>query len=110
VSEFSMKRVQPESRVNVHSAELVPGINPDEPWILVVRGDAPCLNMEIFLRVLPAIPEVDYWPIDAVGILPGDICLDAIQEFTAYMPGPPMGTKGLEVHGANQSIKLDWNG
>ena len=108
--DISLKRVESESRVPVRSARLVPGINPDEPWILIVDGEAPCLNMEVTLRPNPAIPEIEYWPIEVVGRVPGDICLDAIKEYIVAMPDPPMGTEGLEVVGENQSIKIPRNG
>ena len=105
-----MKQGETEQRISLESARLVPGINPDEPRILIVNGEAPCINMEVSLHVLPAIPEIEYWPIEVIGRLPSGFCLNAVKDYSVAMPGPPMGSEGLEVIGSNQSIKVPWNG
>lgn len=109
MSDLAITQADTEQRIAIESARLVPGINPDEPWILVVEGEARCANMEVSLRSLPAIPEIEYWPVEVIGRLPGGICLEAMKEYTAVMPGPPMGTEGIEVIGSNQSIKVPKN-
>lgn len=74
---------------------------------LVVEGTAPCLNMKISLLPRIYIDCPTHWGIEVVGCLPGGLCLPAIKKFkvTIKLRGI-VGSKGIEVIGANKSKKM----
>ena len=72
--------------------------------MLVVTGEAPCLNMTVQLQPLIYIRCPEYWGIEVVGTLPGAFCLTAVKPFkvTLKLTGT-IGSKGIEVIGANKT-------
>jgi hypothetical protein len=96
-------------RINFDSAEIVgnfPG-----GYILIVRGEAPCLNMEVRLSPLIYIECPEYWGIEVLGSLPGNICLTAMKPFVEIILLTGItGCKGIEVLGARRSEQIDVEG
>jgi hypothetical protein len=79
--------------------------------VLVVTGQAPCLNMKVSLQPLIFIRCPEYWGIEVVGTLPGAFCLPAIKPFKVTIPLTGItGSQGIEVIGANKTQKIDLEG
>ena len=77
--------------------------------LLIVRGEAPCLNMDVRLSPLIYIDCPEYWGIEVVGTLPGGICLPAVKPFVVAIPlAGATGSKGIEVLGANEIFDPGW--
>lgn len=92
----------------VESCRLVPfdsfDIVETNPPQLVVRGEAPCLNMKVSLQPVVYIQCPEYWRIEVVGCLPGAVCLSAVQPYTVCISLDGIfGSEGIEVAGANQT-------
>jgi hypothetical protein len=94
--------------VAFETAEIVPGIINDT-YFLIVSGTKPYLNMVIELSPLVYIRRPEYWGIEVVGYIPGGIGLPMIAAYTtdALPLNNLLGTKGIEVIGANRSVKID---
>ena len=76
--------------------------------ILVVRGLKPFLNMEVDLEPVVYIRQPEYWEIEVLGRLRGPIGLTAVEPYTVTLPlAGVTGTRGVEVMGANKSMRLD---
>ena len=93
-------------RIDFDSAGVVGNFPGGE--ILIVRGEAPCLNMDVRLspRVYITCPE--YWGIEVVGSLPGGFCLPAMKPFAiAIRLAGITGSRGIEVIGARRSEPND---
>ena len=93
-----------------NDAQVSPGIVNDT-WFLTVSGEAPCLNMTVSLvpRIYVKCPE--YWAIEVVGTLPGGFCLTAMRPYLQFIPLTGIiGSKGIEVVGANGSKTFDLTG
>lgn len=96
--------------IDFDKAQVVPGIV-NNTWILVVRGQKPCINMEVMLLPVYYIKCPEYWRWEVIGCLPGGICLPAIDNYTAsHELGSAIGSEGIEVVGANQSVKIEVSG
>jgi hypothetical protein len=96
--------------IDYDGAEVVPGIVPDT-WFLVIRGEAPCLNMEVSLAPLIYVTCPEYWGIEVVGTLAGGFCLDAIKPYVVTIPLSGItGSRGIEVIGTNRSETFDVSG
>lgn len=79
--------------------------------VLVVTGEAPCLNMEVSLQPLIFVRCPEHWGIEVVGTLPGAFCLTAIKSFQVTIPLTGIiGSQGIEVIGANKTEKIDLAG
>jgi hypothetical protein len=76
--------------------------------ILVVRGLKPFLNMEVDLEPVVYIRQPEYWEIEVLGRLRGAVGLTAVEPYTVTLPlAGVTGTRGVEVMGANKSMRLD---
>lgn len=96
--------------INFDKAEVRPGFVPNT-WILIVSGEAPCLNMDVSLVPLIYIRCPEYWGIEVVGTLPQGFCLTAVKPYTVSLPLTGVtGSKGIEVIGANKSEKFEVSG
>lgn len=93
--------------ISFESAVVRPGFVNDT-YILIVRGEAPCLNMKVQLVPRIYIDCPDYWGIEVVGTLPGGICLTAMKPYvlTFALTGVT-GSSGIEVIGANKKEKFE---
>ena len=92
--------------INFDKAEVITGIIPGK-YILVVSGTAPCANMVVELSPLVYIRRPEFWGIEVIGSLPGGICLTALKHYTESLPlDSVLGTKGIEVIGANKREKI----
>ena len=87
-------------------AELVSG-GPDCPVVLRVKGQAPCMNMEVRLVPLIYIQQPDYWVVHVVGDLQGGICLEAIREYDEILVPAPLGKQGVVVVGQSKRERLE---
>ena len=74
---------------------------------LVVSGTKHCLNMRVDLIPHHYVDVPEYWGIEVVGCLPTGVCLTAIGPYTATLTNMPVGTKGIEVIGAQRRQKID---
>jgi hypothetical protein len=77
-------------------------------YLLVVSGTKPYINMKVDLVPLVYIQQPEYWGIEVVGCLPG-IGLPATAPYRISLNlAGVMGTKGIEVIGANtrQTIQV----
>ena len=93
--------------VEFEEAELILGINPNEPPILVVSGTKPCINMDVRLIPRVYVRQPEYWGVEVVGVVPRGICLEAVAPYHVTLDRTPLGTKGVEVIGASKSEKLE---
>ena len=76
--------------------------------ILVVTGQAPCINMEVRLSPLIYIDCPEYWGIEVVGSLPGGFCLPTVRPYALAIPLRGVtGYRGIEVLGARRSERID---
>jgi hypothetical protein len=86
--------------IDFEDVRVVPGIVPNS-FILIVSGTKPYLNMKVSLSPLVYIKQPEFWGIEVVGSLPG-IGLPATAPYTVSLPlDGILGTKGIEVIGAN---------
>ena len=91
--------------INFTRAEVRPGFLPNT-YILIVSGTKPYLNMTVRLSPLIYVRRPEYWGIEVVGSLPG-IGLPATAPYTVSLPlDGILGTKGIEVIGANRRKKI----
>lgn len=75
---------------------------------LVVKGEAPCLNMQVALEPFYYIERPDYWQIELVGSVPGGVCLEAVQPFeVAVQLDNMLGHNGVELIGRDRSERID---
>jgi len=75
--------------------------------VLVVRGEKPYLNMQVNLVPLVYIRQPEYWGIEVVGCLP-EVGLPAVGDYVVKLDlEGTIGTRGIEVIGANRSKKID---
>ncbi|HEV7764242.1 MAG TPA: hypothetical protein VGQ76_04505 [Thermoanaerobaculia bacterium] len=108
MSESFLKAPASESvrLISFDEAKVVPGFIP-ETWILIVSGTKPCINMEVKLIPRIYVKQPEYWGIEVTGILPGGICLTATAPYSVALPlDSVLGTKGIEVIGANKKEQI----
>jgi hypothetical protein len=92
--------------IDFTEARVITGIVPDR-YILVVSGEKPYLNMEVSLSPRIYVRRPEYWGIEVVGRLPG-IGLPATAPYHISLPlDSILGTKGIDVIGANRSERFD---
>ena len=91
--------------IDFNEARVVSGIVP-RSYFLIVSGIKPYLNMTVELSPLVYIRRPEYWGIEVVGSLPG-VGLPATAPYTVSIPlDGILGTKGIEVIGANKREKI----
>ncbi len=74
---------------------------------LVVSGYKPSSNLEVVLSPVMYIRQPEYWEIDVRGCARG-IGLPVLTPYTASLRlGGTIGTRGIEVVGANQRVRID---
>ncbi|SDT88371.1 hypothetical protein [Stappia sp. ES.058] len=74
---------------------------------LVVSGEKPTVSMRVELRPLYYVMQPEYWGVEVVGCVSG-IVLPAVAPYTEALDVThTMGTKGIEVIGANKTLRLD---
>lgn len=79
--------------------------------LLVVAGMAPCSNMTVSLQPLVYIRCPEFWGIEVVGCIPGDICLEALKPFVVWIDlAGIVGSEGIEVIGAAKTEKIPLKG
>lgn len=92
--------------IDFDKAQVVSGIVP-KTYFLIVSGTKPYLNMTVELSPLVYIRRPEYWGIEVIGSLPG-IGLPATAPYTVSIPlDGIIGTKGIEVIGANKREKIN---
>src|SRR5215813_9040921 len=92
-------------RLDFDHVEIRPGFV-SNTFFLIVRGTAPCINMEVSLAPLIYIRCPEYWGIEVVGCLPTGICLDAIKNYEVSISLAHItGSAGIEVIGATKREK-----
>jgi hypothetical protein len=93
-------------RIDFDSCEVVGNFPGGD--VLIVRGEAPCLNMEVRLSPLIYIDCPEYWGIEVLGSLAGNICLTAMKPYClAIRLDGITGSRGIEVLGARRSEQID---
>lgn len=93
--------------LDFESAEVRPG-TAGGTYVLTVRGETPCINMEVSLsaRVYARCPE--HWGIEVVGYLPGGLCFTSVGSYDQSLPLDGItGSRGIEVVGARKSQTFD---
>jgi len=96
--------------INFEKAEVRPGFV-SGTFILIVSGEAPCLNMQVSLVPLIYVRCPEYWGIEVVGTLPDGFCLTAMKPYTVTLQLTGItGSDGIEVIGANKSQKIKVTG
>jgi hypothetical protein len=97
--------VNPCKVIAFTKSKVIPGFLP-KTYFLVVTGTKPCINMEVSLKPRKYVKKPDYWGIEVVGCLPGGICLTMTAPYAVHLGlKGVIGTKGIEVIGANKSKK-----
>jgi hypothetical protein len=79
------------------------------PWdrYLVVSGFKPSSSTEVVLSPVTYIRQPEYWEIDVLGCV-RTIGMPVLTPYTATLRlGGTVGTKGIEVVGANHSLRID---
>jgi hypothetical protein len=96
---------QPAQLIDFDNAIVRPGFVP-KTYFLIVTGKKPYLNMQVHLSPLIYVKKPEFWGIQVVGTSPG---ID-IPVVTPYFVSIPLngiiGTKGIEVIGANKKKKI----
>ena len=96
--------------INFERAEVRPGFLPGS-FILIVSGQAPCLNMTVALSPLIYVRCPEYWGIEVTGTLPAGFCLPALKPFVATIDLAGItGSRGIEVIGAGHSETFEVTG
>ena len=91
--------------INFTRAEVRPGFLP-KTWFLIVWGTKPYVNMTVELSPLIYVKRPEYWGIEVVGRLTG-IGIPVTAPYTVSIPlDHILGTKGIEVIGANKRQKI----
>ena len=87
------------------NASIHPGFAGD--FFLVVSGTMPNMNMTVDLHPVVYIQQPEYWVWEVVGCVDGFV-LPATAPFSvAKAIGGAMGTKGIDVVGDGQSLRLE---
>ena len=74
---------------------------------LVVSGYKPFSSMDVVLLPVTYIRQPEYWEIQVLGCVK-TIGMPVLTPYTATLPlGSTIGTKGIEVVGATQSVRID---
>ena len=77
-------------------------------WALFVHGEKPYDAMWVTLQPFTYIKQPEYWGIEIVGCLPSGPITDMTGTYVAILPlAGVMGSKGIEVIGANGTKKID---
>ena len=79
------------------------------PWerFLVVSGFKPFSSMEVVLSPVTYFRQPEYWEIDVLGCV-RTVGMPALTPYTASLRlGSTVGTKGIEVVGANRRVRID---
>lgn len=93
--------------IDFDKAEVRPGFV-SGTFILIVRGNAPCLDMKVQLMPLVYVQQPEYWEIEVVGCLPGPFCIDESRPFTESLALDGIrGKRGIEVVGANKRQRIE---
>jgi hypothetical protein len=75
---------------------------------LFVHGTKPYEAMTVWLQPVYYIQQPEYWIIEVIGCLPMGPVPDVTGNYVAILPlESAMGTKGIEVVGANGSKQID---
>jgi hypothetical protein len=91
--------------INFTRAEVRSGFVPNK-YFLIVSGTKPDVNMTVELSPLIYIRQPEYWGIEVIGRLPG-IGLPMTAPYSVSIPlDEILGTKGIEVIGANKRKKF----
>jgi hypothetical protein len=88
-------------------AKLWPPREPGAPVVLRVRGQAPCLNMQVRLVPVRYVQQPDYWVVHVIGDLQGGVCLEAVRDYDEILAPAPLGTHGVIVAGATKRERLE---
>lgn len=93
--------------IDFDSAQVITLRTQPPQHVLIVRGEAPYLNMNVFLSPLVYIQQPEYWGIEVVGCLP-EVGLPTVTPYVTRLDlNGTIGTCGIEVIGANRSEKID---
>lgn len=96
--------------IDFDSAQLIVLETQPPRYVLVVSGQKPYFNMTVRLSPLVYIRQPEYWGIEVMGCLPG-LGLPAVAPYVVSLElAGIIGTRGIEVIGANQSKKIDISG
>jgi hypothetical protein len=91
--------------IDFTSAKVYSGIVPGG-YVLVVKGTKRYVNMTVRLAPLVYIQRPDYWGIEVIGSLPG-FSIPTTAPYSVSLPlDGILGTKGIEVIGANKKMKI----
>ncbi len=72
--------------------------------MLVVSGEAPCLNMRVSLEPLIYLTCPEYWRIEVVGRLPEGFCQRGMKPYTETISLEGLvGSAGVEIAGSNKT-------
>ena len=94
--------------VDFEVADLQQLMTEPPTYFMLVSGTKPCLNMRVDLVPRTYIDVPEYWGIEVVGCVPSGLCLPALAPYTASLTNPPMGTKGIEIIGAQHRKKINF--
>ncbi len=93
--------------IDFESAEVWTSPTVPAQHVLVVRGEKPYINIQVNLSPLVYIRQPEYWGIEVVGCLP-EVGLPPVAPYTVKLDlDGTIGTRGIEVIGANLSEKID---
>ncbi|MGH2944292.1 MAG: hypothetical protein ACRDLN_16120 [Solirubrobacteraceae bacterium] len=77
-------------------------------YVLVVTGTKPFLDMDVAPAPLVYARRPEYWGIEVVGRVPGEVALPATAPYRVSIPLAGItGTEGIEIVGANGTQRLD---
>lgn len=94
-------------RIDFEDAQVIGGFVNDT-YFLFVSGKKPNLNMKVRLLPRVYVQRPEYWGIDLVGCVEGDVSLPATGPYVVSLPlGGITGTKGVAVIGKTKGMKLD---
>ena len=106
---LALEAAQSVRRIGFESCEVVAAYPSGN--VLIVRGGAPCLSMDIRLSPLVYAECPEYWGIEVVGSLPGGFCLGAIKPYVVAVPLTGItGRSGITVLGSRRSERIEVEG
>jgi len=98
----------PPERCSILDFDTATVTTKGDDHVLTVSGTKPWLDMVVTLEPVVYIRQPEFWRIEVQGCHPGEVGLPATGPYTAtFSFTGTMGTRGIEVAGANKTQQFD---
>jgi hypothetical protein len=96
--------------INFEAAQVIILQSQPPHYVLVVKGQKSYFNMTVSLMPLVYIRQPEFWGIEVTGCLP-ELGVPAVTPYVVSLRlDGIIGTRGIEVIGADRSEKIDISG